>query len=1075
MTTQVLIVHGQLPFAIKLKQTLERSASFEVHPFTSVEAALEYLTDHLQDVAVVDFTIVEHSGEQIIQHLRGVQPNIAIIAAPKLESGKTRALGLAGSLPAGFTAQDLIKAINDHFARNQRPSVESPGTTALLSRLGKNPVPSTPSNSDILPEYSNLDDVLNAGGTNIFDEPPVVAGDTPSNPPEELDWVDESSKRESLFDEVLNQLPPDAPKQDEPKKGTGPFNDLVNSMRTEETHRPLPSRQQQLVEFILSGGTESLDNEPPKPPMPQRPEVTPLAKQDRPETAPLPPADPAQPVQPPEEPPLEPPDEPPDWEISSELSEWLTSNDDPDLFASKPRTVEPEPMPDWFASTGLPDALMDSEPEEEQAPDWFVSTASLEGLVPEAEQQDAEPMPDWLTSDDESGVEESEFSPDSFAPTDHLDRPEPPDFSPEMEDRPETAPLPSMQPEPEPPQAVEEAPRSPLLSAFDRLSKDEPPAPDFEENGTVSDLVEGVQDRSFRNVLSILSGDEGEGAPPDDIAQALPSDFDVGPRRSPGKSRRSDDFLFDDEDRQTPARIILQQTLERTMAGGTFSLEELLENIDAQLPLHRPNVQPLPSWTSKQAAVQDDAFLVREPEFLPEEMPEDLPDEATPVEPSEDLYADQTTIASRGQQIEAHPEMLETEWIERTPPAAGETYDFPDTLPEEMPADATVVHQSLDATVVHGAVDAEDGEDEAFADESPVPELYTWDEAFPEETPASGARPVDDQDYVGEMPVIEDDDAGDTSALWYDLPEQDFNTQFEMMAAFEVHGETGYASGALYTETSVEPAAELPEPVPEPVYSEDDYIAQMALSLTDASLEMTAEASLLARDRQIVAYTGRMPEAEIEELRDTIADDWDAAPGEARIRFITAPGSGKDYMLYSRRTEADFTLSLIFAGTTPLRDIRRQGKRLVDALTSVPEAPATIPEAPAPVAVEVDDTTRTPYACVWLLRDPSAHLDSAASQAVTAGLNVQMREQGWTIRSLQVHEDFVYLLADVPGEEPAYKIMRELKRRSAALAHAQNAAYTDNGLWADGYLVVTPGRDLDVEEIQQFINFERTE
>ena len=61
---------------------------------------------------------------------------------------------------------------------------------------------------------------------------------------------------------------------------------------------------------------------------------------------------------------------------------------------------------------------------------------------------------------------------------------------------------------------------------------------------------------------------------------------------------------------------------------------------------------------------------------------------------------------------------------------------------------------------------------------------------------------------------------------------------------------------------------------------------------------------------------------------------------EVRIRFITAQDSGKDYMLYSRRTEDDFTLSLMFAGTTPLRDIRRQGQRLVDALVAVPEAPA---------------------------------------------------------------------------------------------------------------------------------------
>ena len=57
MATQILIIHGQLPFAIKLKQTLERSAPFEAHPFTTVEAALEYLQDHVQDMALVDFAL----------------------------------------------------------------------------------------------------------------------------------------------------------------------------------------------------------------------------------------------------------------------------------------------------------------------------------------------------------------------------------------------------------------------------------------------------------------------------------------------------------------------------------------------------------------------------------------------------------------------------------------------------------------------------------------------------------------------------------------------------------------------------------------------------------------------------------------------------------------------------------------------------------------------------------------------------------------------------------------------------------------------------------------------------------
>lgn len=912
MTTQVLIIHGQLPFAIKLKQTLERGAPFEAHPFTSVEAAVDYLTDHIQDVAVVDFGISDMSGEAIIQQFRDIQPEIAVIVTPKMDAAQMRELGVIGSLDAGFSAGDLVNIVNNYFRQRERPSTDLPGTTALLSRISQTRRKSQPvENADSLADYSSLEEALGVAGTNIFDQPPAAEEDTPSNPSDELVWADESSKRESSFDDVLNALPPDAPESVAP---SNPFNDLVNSMRTEEAHRPLPSRQQQLVEFILSGGTDILE--------------------------------------------------------------------DPSSRAS----VETPNLPKQAAPVETPRSPTQAEPP----------------------------------------------------------------------------------PEPELPA------KSPLLSAFDRLSKEEPPPPTFEESGTVSDLVEGMQDRSFRNVLSILSGEE-VGEESDNIAPPTSADFDVGPRRDAGPPSPVEIYAFDDVE-PTPAKVILQRTLEQTMSGGTFSLEELLASIDAQLPLHRPKVHPLPSWLRNQDNTQDDPYMVREPAFLPEE----LPDEPTPVEASEDLFNDQTTIASRGQQIEQHPESLETEWLESSEPAAEEPFTFPDTLPEEFPSDATVPHQAtvpLDATMVNQALAADEAarlEEEAHAgdevmwDAVPIADdIAEWVDSFTDETPLPGTIAPQD-----------------TEGLWHDLPEQDFNTQFEMMAAFEVHGETGVASGALYAEMPVEPPAqpaepappEPPAPVPEPASAEEAYLAQLALSLTEASLELTAEATLLARDKQIVAYAGRMPVEEIEELRETIADDWDAAPGEARIRFITAPGSGRDYMLFSRRTEDDFALSLIFAGTTPLRDIRRQGKRLVDALLSVPEPEVAPKPPPAPPMVESSEVaTRTPYACVWLLRDPNAHLDPAVSQAVTAGLNVQMREQGWTIQTLQVHEDYVYLLADIPGETPAYQIVRDLKHRSAEIAHAQNPTYTDNGLWADSYLVVTPGRELDIEEIQQFINFERME
>lgn len=865
MITHILILHGQLPFAITLKQSLERGAPFEAHPFTSVDAAVEYLRDHIQDVALVDFSIPDYSGDQIVQLLREVQSDIVIIATPRQPDDVLRALDLQGSLSSGFAARDLISVIDAYFADNQRPTYIPPKPTGLLGRVQPSkrpelanlpntlpeslpptaPLPPSAGMASPAPEYSTLDDILASSGSNLFGEPPEDEegtnqfgslededGDTPSG--EDFAWASQPQHSDSTFDEVLNSLPSDAPEGEAPRN---PFTDLVNSMRSGEAHRPLPSRQEQFVEFILTGGMDSLLDE--------------------------------------------------------------------------------------------------------------IEQSHGTGELPE------------LTSE----------------------------------------------------------------SLFERLAQEEPPPPTFEESGTVADLVTGVQDRSFRNVLSILRGEEVEESEPV-IPPPSAADFDVGARDRPDPiPGATEQYFFDDE--PTPARVILQRTLEESVSGSEFSIEELLQSIEHQFPQSRPRILPMPSWLQQP---QEDAFMVHEPDFLPEELPPNLP-EGFPIEatPSSELYPNQITQPSRGQVIEEHPEALETEWLQSAEPEAlaEDTATFPTTLPEEFPADDTMIHQPL-------ALEATDE--------------------------------------------------------WHNLPEQDFNTQFEMMAAFEVHDEDGVSSGALYTEVplendeaSPEVIVEESEPDPEPMSDEDAYVAQLALSLTEVSLELTAEATLLARNGEIVAYAGRMPKQEIDELRGTISDDWNAAPGEVRIRFLTAKGSGKDYMLYSRRTEDDFTLSLIFAGTTPLRDIRRQGKRLVESLLAVPDhaaaarvSPRTQPHAAVTEASAAEDTSvRAPYTCVWLLRDPHSALDPAVAQAIIAGLNVQMQEKGWHIQSLQVRDDYVYLFADVPGDDPAFQIVRDLKRRSAEIAHAQNAAYAPRTLWSDGYLVVTPGRELDAEEIQQFITFER--
>ncbi len=508
---------------------------------------------------------------------------------------------------------------------------------------------------------------------------------------------------------------------------------------------------------------------------------------------------------------------------------------------------------------------------------------------------------------------------------------------------------------------------------FERLAQEEPPAPSLEESGTVGDLVSGVRDEeNLDDVLSILGDQE-----PVDVDSFFMEGIDD-----------------DEEDSDSPARMVLITALDETQPLGDLSLETLLSSIQQQLPKDEGGVRPLPSW------VQESELYVREPDFLPEELPS--------METGE--YASDTTRPSSMQKIEDKPEELDTDIID---PIVRSRPPRPDELPELEREDFDVVTEKAPPT---------------------LPEV----EAAPPE-------------------VIEDDEPASVSAEAEVAP--DDVDEAEVVA---------------------EPAAKeapVPEQVTAGVDSEDPYVAQLALSLTQVSLELAAEATLLAREGRIVAYAGTLPFEDVDDIRDAVSNDWQADPKQARIRFITLPSSGEDYMLYSRRTDGNLTLSMIFAGNQPLNKMRSQSDRLLEALWAVPEKPETAVAVAEPEKVEtpelIDAGPLTLYTFVWLTRDPDHIIDNRMAQSIVMGLDVQLTRGAWDITTLNVHEDYVYLLAGVPGEAPAHEIVHDVMRRSAEMVHGHDKSIDPDTFWADSYMVLAPGRELDIEEIQRFINFVR--
>ena len=292
----------------------------------------------------------------------------------------------------------------------------------------------------------------------------------------------------------------------------------------------------------------------------------------------------------------------------------------------------------------------------------------------------------------------------------------------------------------------------------------------------------------------------------------------------------------------------------------------------------------------------------------------------------------------------------------------------------------------------------------------------------------------------------------------------------ERVAALEEETEESSVPLAADSEASDPPPD---DPARAPLWSRnrDPVLAQLAVAMTQMMTDLTADATVLTRGNQIVAFSGEMPLDRFRALRRVIADDWTAASSQSRIRFVTLPESGIDYMLYSRGSVADHTLTMVFSGGRSLRDIRRQGDRMRQALDAAPagDAPAAASEeSPVPSTAEA----RQPFAFVWLVDDPARLLRKPVAEQLVFWLEVQLNGLNWKIHRLDVHHDFIYLRADVPGDASPDALVRTVMERARQIACSEDEALPRD-LWADAYLVLQPGRDMSERELQRFLQFAR--
>lgn len=149
------------------------------------------------------------------------------------------------------------------------------------------------------------------------------------------------------------------------------------------------------------------------------------------------------------------------------------------------------------------------------------------------------------------------------------------------------------------------------------------------------------------------------------------------------------------------------------------------------------------------------------------------------------------------------------------------------------------------------------------------------------------------------------------------------------------------------------------DPQPEPELAEDNInwledVSKAAQHLTRLTLESSAQAALIIRQRALWAYSGQLSQPAAAELVRVVSND--KKTGDL-LKFIRLDTTQAEHMLYATELADGINLAMVFDAETPFSTIRSQATHLADSLSlSPPSRPAPAPAVPEAEsqAVELD-------------------------------------------------------------------------------------------------------------------------
>ncbi len=116
-------------------------------------------------------------------------------------------------------------------------------------------------------------------------------------------------------------------------------------------------------------------------------------------------------------------------------------------------------------------------------------------------------------------------------------------------------------------------------------------------------------------------------------------------------------------------------------------------------------------------------------------------------------------------------------------------------------------------------------------------------------------------------------------------------------------------------------------------------VSKAAQHLTRLTLESSAQAALITRERDLWAYAGQLSQNAANELAATVSRHWDGQKGNDLLRFVRLESTKAEHMLYATSMTANVILALVFDAETPFSTIRSQANSLARSLAIAKTGP----------------------------------------------------------------------------------------------------------------------------------------